>query len=435
MTKLLYLMTLIASFGLVTACGTPRQDQAEGIDSQGAAERASTSIFRDVKIETRWLEQPVDHANPTNETFQQQILILKSADTPDTAPVFFMLGNETDSTPDKLEALYKNYGSPEDFIFIAADHRGYGQSITNDNQTVPDYVKIDQVMQDYKALIDVYREEFTGPWVGAGYSYGGSLVIDFASRYPETVDVVLSSSAVMRYDFAFSEYGEHAEELLGETIASHFKRHMSTLHPPTPYGDAWKSQSDIVAMTVGLSQIQAMQPLRSLISELAPLPTPEFLKQLDKKLPVGVKAQMDAWTERRVPQDITAETVRSGDYNWYTWKYQQCTEVGTFFIGGLFPYSIQDHIDDCVATFGSEPAYLNAKPWDLSNKLTQITDPIVVVSGGQDPWVRVGIQPNHTFTNIDFMYYPDGLHCPDRYEPEAGRDVFERLRTHLNIQD
>jgi len=346
-----------------------------------------------------------------------------------------MLGNETDSTPEKLKALYKNYGSPEDFIFIAADHRGYGQSITNDNQTVPDYVTIEQVMEDYKALIDVYREEFTGPWVGAGYSYGGSLVIDFASRYPETVDVVLSSSAVIRYDFAFTEYGEHAEELLGDTIASNFKRHISTLHPPKPYSEAWKSQSDIVAMTVGLSQIQALQNLRPLASEIAPLPTPEFLDALEEKLPPVVKGQMDAWTERRVPQDISAEEARTGAYNWYTWKYQQCMEVGTFFVGGLFPYSIQDHIDDCVATFGIKPAYLNSKPWAISEKLAQITDPIVIVSAGRDPWVRVGVQPGHKFTNIDFMYYPDGLHCPDRYEPEAGRDVFERLRTHLNKQN
>lgn len=432
MYKPLCLMALMALFGLVSACESKKEESSGVVSSTLSAAQDPHHNSGDMEIETRWFKQPVDHANPIGQQFQQQVLILKAASTPKNAPVFFMLGNETDSTPGRLKALYKNYGSPKDFIFITADHRGYGQSITKDNQTVPEYVKIDQVLADYKKLIDAYRAEFTGPWIGAGYSYGGSLVIDFASRYPSSVDVVLSSSAPIKYDFAFSEYGEYAEELLGETIADNFKRHMSALHPSEPYSKAWKSQSNVMAMTVGLSQIQAMQPLRSSISEIAPLPTPDFLKALEGNLPAGVNSQLAAWSELRIPRTISAEDARTGAYNWYTWKYQQCTEVGTFFIGGIFPYSVQDHIDDCVATFGAQPAYLKAKPWAVSEKLTQVTDPIVIVSGGKDPWVRVGVQPDHKFTNIDYMYYPDGLHCPDRYEPKAGREVFNRLRTHLN---
>lgn len=392
-------------------------------------ESVATDMF---SLETRWMSQPIDHAHPEGETFEQQIILLKPKGARNDAPVFFMLGNETDSTAEKLIALFKNYGSPKDFIFATADHRGYGQSITEGDQSVPEYVKIDQVLADYKNLIEAYRSEFTGPWIGAGYSYGGSLVIDFASRYPGAVDVVLSSSALITYDFAFSEYGEHAEELLGKTIAPHLQRHMSALYPAQPYGNTWKSQNDVMALSVGLSQIQAMQPLRPFISEIAPLPTPDFLKALDDNLPSEVKSQMNAWSKMRVPQVLSSEKARTGAYNWYTWKYQQCMEVGTFFIGGPFPFSVQDHVDDCKATFGQEPAYLNAAPWNVAEKLKQVTDPIVIVSGGKDPWVRVGVQPDHTYTNIDFMFYPDGLHCPDRYEAKPGREVFDRLRSHLS---
>lgn len=381
--------------------------------------------------ETRWMPQPVDHAETRSEQFQQQIIILKPQGVEDDAPVFFMLGNETDSTEEKLVALYENYGSPKDFIFITADHRGYGQSISATDQTVPDYVKIDQTLKDYKRLVDQFRLEFTGPWVGAGYSYGGSLAINFAHAYQGTFDLILSSSAPLKYDFVFSEYGKHAEELLGPDLAKLMKGHLERLKPEALYDETWHAQKHVTATVVGLAQIQAIQPLRPMIETLAQQSTPDFVGSLRTDLPPSVFEQLDSWAFIRTPKRLSPEDARTGKFNWYTWKYQQCMEVGTFFVGGIFPYMEEDHIKDCEATFGETPKYVDGKKWDVESMLSHVQDPIIIVSGGKDPWLRTGVMPDHNYKNIDYQFFPNGLHCPDRYEAEAGLKVFKTVRAHL----
>ncbi len=76
------------------------------------------------------ITQPVEHARPAGPTFTQQVDILIPAKAAKNAPVFFNLGNEHDLTDRDIIALYTAYGAPENVIFIQAEHRGYGQSVT-----------------------------------------------------------------------------------------------------------------------------------------------------------------------------------------------------------------------------------------------------------------------------------------------------------------
>lgn len=382
-------------------------------------------------VETQWLTQPVDHAHPDGPTFQQQVLVLRPRAAADDSIVFFMLGNEVDQTAERLEATYRNYGSPDDVIFIAADHRGYGQSVPDIDQTVPGYVRVDQALADYDRLISVYRFRYPGKWIGAGCSYGGSLVINLAHDYPQDLDVVLASSPPVDLRFLTPEYAVQAARNLGPELAGRMQVHMRTLTPGRPYDESWQNRERLVAVTAALAQRQAFQPLKEPIARLAALPTDEFLRGLDELLPQAVRDQVDDWAVRRIPNGVSAEMVRTGRYNWYTWKYQQCTETGTFFTGGLFPHAEQEHVDDCRATFGEDPPYLHAKPWPIRQMLAGITKPIVFVAGGKDPWTMISVKPGDSYPNIDYQYFPDGLHCPDVYEPEVGPQVFSRLREKL----
>ena len=326
-------------------------------------------------------------------------------------------------------SLYHNYGSPKDVVFITADHRGYGQSIPQQDQARPTYLTIRQTLADYDRLVRHYKTRFGGKWIGCGCSYGGGLVINFAHDYPKAVSGIIASSALTRFDFLMPEYAEQAAINLGPVLAERIRFHMAALKPEKLYDEKWLDRERLLAVVSGFSQIQELQPLKPQITELAMLPTLEFLAGMKSELPPSLMRRIDDWAMLRVPASrLAPEEVRKGNHNWYMWKYQQCTETGTFFIGGLFPHSRADHIADCRATFGEEPRYATAKTWPVGKMLGELKVPAIVVSGGRDPWIRVGVKSGHNYKNIDYVYYPDALHCPDIYGAKEGSAVFSKAR-------
>ncbi|MDX9829781.1 MAG: S28 family serine protease, partial [Anaerolineae bacterium] len=127
--------------------------------------------------------QPLDHALPDGPSFEQYVDILQPAGASAGSPVLFVLGGEGNLTDRRLSSLYEAYGSPPDVVFIQAEHRGYGESLSLDaDQSVPAYVTVDQALADFHAVIQDLKKEYTGPWAAAGYSYSGGLVVDLAAR-------------------------------------------------------------------------------------------------------------------------------------------------------------------------------------------------------------------------------------------------------------
>ena len=122
-------VTLLAATVLLCTCNrTPPDEETE----------------RGFQLIHRVFTQPVDHGAPDGSTLEQQVDILIPDEAAADAPVFFNLGNEQDLTPDALAELRERFGARDDIIFVQAEHRGYGQSLTSDpDQTVPTYVRID----------------------------------------------------------------------------------------------------------------------------------------------------------------------------------------------------------------------------------------------------------------------------------------------------
>jgi pimeloyl-ACP methyl ester carboxylesterase len=54
--------------------------------------------------------------------------------------------------------------------------------------------------------------------------------------------------------------------------------------------------------------------------------------------------------------------------------------------------------------------------------------PVLVISGGRDPWLSVSVKPGHSYRNTEYVHFPDGLHCPDVYGAAEGASVFNRAR-------
>lgn len=425
-----------ASAALVSALmlsSCAQQDRTGRIGFPPAAPSArvvQSEHLQGYTISTEMITQPIDHRDAGKGSFEQQVIILRADGASQNSPVLFMLGNETDSTAQRLAMLWRNYGSPNDVIFMTADHRGYGQSIPDQDQSRPSYVTISQAMADYDRLIRHYKASFGGKWIGCGCSYGGALTINFAHDYPEQFTAIIASSAPTRFEFVTPEYTAQARINLGPNLADRLRFHMVALKPARPYDETWVDRERIFALVSGLSQLEELQPVKPLVERIADLPTAEFMARLKHDLPSAVMGRIDDFAVRRVPRrPLAPEAVRQGNYNWYTWKYQQCTQTGTFFTGGIFPLTRSEHIADCRATFGEAPSYATAKPWPVARMLGELKIPAVVVSGGRDPWMTVGVKPDHHYRNIAYMYFPNGLHCPDVNGGAAGRTVFEKART------
>lgn len=376
-------------------------------------------------IREHWLVQPVDHNQAKEETFQQQIWVLEPKNLGSDYQVFFILGNETDATRAGIKSLYDAYGSPSDMVFVLAEHRGYGQSITKGDQTVPDYVNISNALADYHRVVQHFKSQYPVPWLAAGYSYGGALVINFAHTYPKDVEAILSSSAPIDWTFQIPKYSEQVSENLGSSFTTRLANHVLELKPTAPYDKNWQDRELLSAVITLLSQRGSGQKIKPVINEISHLPTQEFISKLKNMLP----AEALVYVSARQPREVSHEQSKVGDLNWRTWKYQQCSEVGSFFGGYPFQYTKLELLEDCRTVFGEEPEALTNNGWRVSDMVKELTLPHVAVVGGKDPWSRIGIQANHSNTNLEYVYAEDKFHCPDKEDKQLGAKVMSQLRS------
>jgi len=381
--------------------------------------------------------QPIDHSKPEGKTFEQEILILKPNSASLDSPVFFILGNEGDKTPKGLSSLYKAYGAPENIIFIVAEHRGYGQSVTADaDQSIPDYISIDQALADYHRFIETFKATYTGPWMAAGYSYGGGLVVSFAYQYPGDIKVILASSAVIDWPFYMDEYDRQVKINLGDGLYKRMTEHIQSLQPKELFNQTWLEREFLTNMIIGISQKGQFQSLLPVFRVLSYLPTRTFLGILRW---LDIKVSKEAgWTAARAfgKKSLSRTEAVTGKYNWYTWKYQQCRRTGTMWISedpvGLFPKSRDDNFKECKAMFGEDPPAATNPPWNPRAMLENLSVPQVFVIGGKDPWTSLCQEKADWIADEDYFYSNDGFHCPDRSDVELGKKVLARMLAYVH---
>jgi pimeloyl-ACP methyl ester carboxylesterase len=391
-----------------------------------------TAADLDVSISIRTMAQPLDHSTPGSLEFNQEITILKPNHAPKASPVFFILGNESDSTADKLLELYQAYGSPDQVIFIQAEHRGYGQSISSDkDQSTPRYLIIDQALADYHRVITSMKSEFPGPWMAAGYSYGGGLVINFAYSYPDDVRVILASSAVIDWPFFIDEYDRQVKINLGDDLYNRIAGHCAKLTPKQLFDQTWLEREFLTNMVIGVSQYKKYSSLASALNVLSYLPTSTFisvLRRLDSMVADGA-----GWHTAQAfgKQGLTHDEAMTGKFNWYTWKYQQCRRTGTHWISenpnGVFRRSKSDILKECKFMFGEDPPAANNPPWSPRAMLKDMSVPQVFVIGGKDPWTPLCLEQQPNTENRSYIFEPDGYHCPDRDDPVLGKKVLAEM--------
>ncbi|MGV7928138.1 MAG: S28 family serine protease [Spirochaetota bacterium] len=350
-----------------------------------------------------------------------------------THPFFFNLGNEHDLTDRDLVGLYNSYGRPDNVIFIQAEHRGYGQSVTSDaDQSVPGYVSIEQALADYHRVVERFRKDYPGPWMGTGYSYGGGLVIHFAARYPEDLKVILSSSGVVDWPFTMDAYDRGVRSTFGETSYARLAGHIENLKPEKLFDKTWLEREFLIAVIHGATQYGRYKVLTPVMKLASLLPTGAFLRVLHW-IDRGI-AKEGAWNyaTSNAKATLTLEEKKTGRWDWRVWRYQQCRETGIFEVShkpdGIFTRQSGDFIDECETVFKEKPYSALKKEWSPRAMMKKLTVPLVYVGGGMDPWIGLCLEPDYPLKNGRYFYRPGARHCPDyRDDPVLAREVLAAM--------
>lgn len=389
-------------------------------------------VHRDFKITHKVFFQPIDRSDPEGPKLKQQVDILVPDGAPLSSPVFFNFGNETDLTDDSLLKFYRLHGERDDIIYVQAEHRGYGQSLTEDvDQSSPSYVRTSQAIEDAHVVVTELQKEYTGPWMAAGWSYGGGLIIEYAYKYPDDITVVLSSSGTVDWPFMDYGYDRQVLDTLGEGCYERLVQHAENLQPEKLFDDIWLEREFLQATVQGVVQYPDLEKLQPLFKALTYLPTGLFIKvlhRMDDHFGAG-----EAWRYARATgaTEIGPAEVDEGLHNWYVWRYQMCAEFGGFISSEkdrpFFVRDREDFLEECRVQFGEEPMAATGPEWSQREMIPELKVPLVYVTGGADPWLSVSLEPGYEIKNGKYFFVPEGRHCPERSDPELARTILAEM--------
>jgi pimeloyl-ACP methyl ester carboxylesterase len=378
------------------------------------------------------ISQPLDHAIPGGEAFYQEIDILVPQKATESSPVFFVLGNEHDITPPELVRYWNTYGSPPDVIFVQAEHRGYGQSVSSaTDQSVPAYVTVEQALADYHRVVQELKKTYKGKWMSAGYSYGGGLSIHFAAKYPEDVVVTLSSSGVIDWPFTMDAYDRQVRITMGPDTYTRLIQHINNLQPKEMFDSNWLEREFLIAGIHGLTQYEQYKSYLPVFQAAAALPTPAFMGVLHLIDDTIAKKTGWQYAEANARRSLSRDEAVTGKYGWRVWRYQQCMETGIFEVSagsdGVFNRSKDDFFAESRALFGKDPDSAARPAWSPRSLLPGLKVPLVYVCGGMDPWQGLGLEKDYRLAQGRYFYIPDGRHCPDLSNVELGKQVLAEM--------
>jgi pimeloyl-ACP methyl ester carboxylesterase len=388
--------------------------------------------LRKYQIIHKLIQQPIDHADPDGPKLDQRVSILIPEGAPLDSPVFFNLGNETELTDDDLIDRYKLHGDKYEIIYVQAEHRGYGQSLSYDeDQTVPSYVRIDQAIADAHEVIQTLKKDYPGPWMISGWSYGGGLAINFGVAHPADVSVILCSSGVVDWPFLNVAYERQVRKAFRKSTFRRLLKHSKNLGPNEPFDKNWIDREFLRVLVIGFTQMGEFKRLRPIFEMLTLLPTRLMLKILkwtDKKQSEDQGMQYALSLSKKT---LTREEAATGKYGWRVWRYQQCTETGVFFSSEgeevFFSRTPDDIRAECQALFEMEPPYGEHPTWSPRAMLDRLQVPLIYVSGGQDPWLALGLEPGYETKYGKYFFVPDAHHGPDRDDPHLARQVLDEM--------
>ncbi|XP_020607389.1 thymus-specific serine protease-like [Orbicella faveolata] len=169
-------------------------------------------------IEQQTIEQPLDHFEPSQKTFEQRYWVNANYwKEKDHGPVFLYIGGEFPMSAGYIDGgnivdLAEQYGG----LIFGVEHRYYGLSVFEgslENENLV-YLSSQQALADLAEFCVFARKMYNltdqNKWIAYGGSYPGSLSAWFRLKYPHLVSGAVASSAPVQAKTDFQGYNNVA---------------------------------------------------------------------------------------------------------------------------------------------------------------------------------------------------------------------------------
>lgn len=421
---------------------------------------SSTVLFDTSPVETRWIEQPLDHFDPKeNRTWKMRYFENLEFWKPN-GTIYLFIGGEGEASPIFLTTgiLYELAKETKGAMF-GSEHRYYGKSMPLNNSVTENlkYLSSRQALADLATLLETIRSfpKFKAEEtkvVVIGGSYPGNLAAWMKLLYPSMVDAAIASSApvLAKKDFfeylevVSDDYEQHGSEGCHDKIKEIFNRYETLFK--TDEGIKKLMEEEKVCqdndMTKSENQQLFFQDKASEFMVRAQYGNPNYIVKHCAKL--MNTSQIVSRQDNDVDDDLNfwREESECFDYDFYnmidemkeidwiiSWIYQTCTEFGYYqsTTSDTQPFKNvppELYYKMCTGMFGPEfDEERIDEGIEATNKLYGGLNPyvshVVFVNGNMDPWSRLGILEDISY-EAPAKVIDRASHCRDLFSNRKG---------------
>ncbi|OQR90554.1 serine protease family S28, partial [Achlya hypogyna] len=185
----------------------------------------------------------LDHNDPQSRHWRQRYHYNDAYYGGPGSPVFLYIHGEweaTDYTVTDTGSLMVDLAQKHNAMIVALEHRYYGDSVPNNDQSevsMRKYLSSQQALADIATFHAFFTKEHGlqgAPWISWGYSYAGMLSAWFKLKYPSLVAGAVASSAPVQAAFDHKAFMEGVTRGLkynnGQECLDVFKEAFDDLH-------------------------------------------------------------------------------------------------------------------------------------------------------------------------------------------------------------
>ena len=416
--------------------------------------------------------QRIDHGEGGESvgTFKQRYWYSTQFASGPDAPVVFMFCGESECAGNYLQLLADTAKTLKAAV-VALEHRYYGKSLPFAQPTLRQmqYLTINNALEDAAAFEDFAKTKLNlrGKWIAVGGSYPGMLAAFYREKHPELVVGAWASSAPIVMQESFFGYDQVAFRALGSECGARFAQALKSVDEAYDDPAKWAALTlrvygQSIAIPEGLDPVSAKfvkaqymdwtsgaamgaaqfgytkmlcsalaqhsdDPLEGLILYQRPPLVEEPTDAQHLGTPSGAHPSLLGPGSDDEAVTPPASEAAEGDpldrpYQWNTWQYQECSEVGFFKVfNPNRQESIMTQSQDvevarlrCQMYAGVLPSIEQTRATYLDPILNgQITN-VFFVNGSLDPWSSLSLTDASTApagTTIHVVAL--GSHCTD----------------------
>jgi hypothetical protein len=371
------------------------------------------------------MDQPVDHDNPNGQRFTQRMYLHHVNET--EPMVFWPDGYQTSESfrPELAAMLNSNW--------LAVTHR-YWEDARPDPMNL-EYLTIAQAAADHHAIVEKFKQVYTGVWISAGTSKSGGTAVYHRRHYPDDVVATVAYVAPFmngiddeRFPPFIAAIGTDADR---QRIRGFQRMALERLESLLPSFEAWFPQHGLTL---------AWDATQSLEGHIVEYETEYWQNRPygTQAIPGGDASAQDILAlldgvspfEDSSMEEIIVET---------PYMYQAFTEMG-------FPAFDRSHLEDLLTAepmdivqafrevHGLQLVYRPEVMRDICEWVASEGDNMIFIYGGDDPWTAAAIELDGSTNSIRIINPGSGHDADIRALSGTGRtQVFSALEQWLGV--